>query len=63
MQYYRYEDKAFSFFPPRSHFAPALTNRTNQLKEWQMIQNESMTSLLCTLEWTFGRNFLFFLVL
>ena len=47
-------------FFPRSHFVPAFTNRTGQLQEWQRIENEHMKSILCTVEWAFGRNNLFF---
>ena len=44
----------------RSHFVAAFTNRTGQLQEWQSIENEHMKSLLCTVEWAFDRNNLFF---
>lgn len=57
VQYKGYEDKAFF---PRSHFIPAFTNRLGPLAEWQVIQNEHMKSILCTVEWAFGRNKLFY---
>ena len=56
-QLYGYEYKAYF---PRSHFVPAFTNRTGKLQEWQEIENERMKIILCTLEWTFGRNIQFF---
>ena len=57
IQYIAYEDKAFN---DKSHMRAKFNNRFYPIEYWQEIINENMDTLLCTVEWKFGRNHSYF---